>query len=240
MSRRKIKWVWISVPVLFGFLLFITPKPDIFASPSSQKSVLPLEDLIDRIQQTYNKAKYMTADFTQEAYNQTIGRSQNAKGKVYLKKPNLMRWDYEEPDIQYFIVDGKTFWWYTPESNQVIKQPTAAAFDSRIPLSFLGGLGVIRRDFHIQYSKEKISREGWLSLLLSPRNPTGAFTQLTMEVDPDVFEIRRVIMEDGFGNRTILLLSNMRVNQEISAERFRFDPPPGVQVITPEDFPGGF
>ncbi len=61
-----------------------------------------------------------------------------------------------------------------------------------------------------------------------------------MEVEPEVFEIRRVTMEDAFGNRTTLLLSDVRINQEISGERFRFDPPPGVQVITPEDFPGGF
>ncbi len=124
------------------YLLCFPPwagKSVIWGVASSPAAQLPLEELVDRIQQTYNRAEYLTANFSQEAYNKTADRTQKAKGKVYLKKPDLMRWDYEEPDLQHFIVDGKTFWWYTPQNNQVIKQPTSAAFDSRIPLSFLGG-----------------------------------------------------------------------------------------------------
>jgi outer membrane lipoprotein carrier protein len=149
-----------------------------------------------------------------------------------------MRWDYRAPDIQHFIIDGETFWWYTPQNNQVIKQPTSATFDSKIPLSFLGGVGNLRKDFHISYAKEGMSQKGWQTLLLLPKKPTGNLKQLIMEVEG--VEIRRVSMEDAFGNRTTISLSNMRINQNIPIERFRFTPPPGVQVISPEDFPTGF
>jgi outer membrane lipoprotein carrier protein len=218
---------WIAFWVLSVFLPF-----------SSSAARLPLEELIDRIQEEYNRAEDLSADFTQEAYNQAVGRAQKAKGIVYLKKPNLMRWDYGAPDPQHFIIDGETFWWYTPQSNQVIKQPASATFDSKIPLSFLGGVGNLRRDFHIRYAKEVENRKGWSSLLLLPKKATGNLKQLIMEVER--FEIRRISMEDAFGNRTTLILSNMRINPKIPVERFRFTPPPGVQVITPEDFPGGF
>jgi len=206
-------------------------------SYSFPAAALSLDELVDRIQQQYNRADDLSADFTQEAYNQAVGRTQKARGKVYLKKPNQMRWDYEKPDVQHFIIDGKTFWWYTPQNNQVIKQPASATFDSRIPLSFLGGVGNLRQDFHISYAEEA-SKEGGQTLLLLPKKTTGNLTKLIMEVKG--FEIRRVSMQDAFGNKTTLLLSNMRVNQNITIERFHFVPPPGVQVISPEDFPGGF
>lgn len=220
---------WIISGMLLSALIFT------YASPAI--AVLPLDELVDRIQQQYNQADDLCADFTQEAYNQAVGRTQKAKGKVYLKKPNLMRWDYEDPDLQHFIIDGEIFWWYTPQNNQVIKQPASATFDSKIPLSFLGGVGNLRQDFHISYAEE-VSKKGWQALLLSPKKTMGNLKQLIMEVEG--FEIRRVSMQDAFGNKTTILLSNMRINQNMTVDRFRFVPPPGVQVISPEDFPGGF
>ena len=205
---------------------------------SSSAAELPLQELIDGIQKEYNRSEDLKADFTQEAYNRAVGRSQKAKGTVYLKKPNLMRWDYAEPDLQHFVIDGDTFWWYTPENNQVIKQPASTSFDSKIPLSFLGGVGNLQQDFHISYAKKEASGKGRVALLLLPRKQGGNLKQLIMEVEG--FEIRQVSMEDAYGNLTTLVLSNMRINQKIAAERFRFVPPPGAQVISPEDFPGGF
>jgi outer membrane lipoprotein carrier protein len=219
---------WIIPGILLSILIF---------SYSSPAAVLSLDELVDRIQQQYNRAEDLNAEFTQEAYNQAVDRAQKARGKVYLKKPNLMRWDYEGPDLQHFIIDGETFWWYTPQNNQVIKQPASATFDSKIPLSFLGGVGNLRQDFHISYAEE-VSKQGWQALLLLPKKTTGNLKKLIMEVEG--FEIRRVSMQDAFGNKTTLLLSNMRINQNIAIERFRFVPPPGVQVISPEDFTGGF
>jgi outer membrane lipoprotein carrier protein len=213
-----------------------SPAAQLTQTPPSP--LVPLDKLIDSIQEAYNRADDLDADFTQEAYNRTVGRTQKAEGKVYIKKPDLMRWDYREPDPQHFIIDGKIFWWYTPQNNQVIKKPSSATFDSRIPLSFLGGVGSLRRDFDISYAKQKVSRKGWRALLLVPKKPTGNLKQLIMEVEG--VEIRRVSMEDGFGNRTTIILSNMRVNQNIPIERFSFTPPPGIQIISPEDFPGGF
>ena len=209
----------------------------LFFSYHSAAAKLPLEDLVDGIQTEYNRYEDLKADFTQEAYNKAVGRSQKARGEVYVKKPDLMRWDYAEPDLQHFIIDGETFWWYTPENNQVIKQPVTSTFDSKIPLSFLGGVGNLKQDFHISYSKKEV-RQGWSALLLVPKKPSGNLKELIMEVEG--FEVRQVSMEDGYGNLTKILLSNIRVNQGTPVERFRFTLPPGVQVITPEDFPGGF
>ena len=224
--RHKV-WVWFIV--ISGVVGFSFP---------SSAAKAELDKLIEGIQQQYNRAEDLSADFTQEAYNRTVGRTQKAKGRVFLTKPNLMRWDYDEPDLQHFIIDGETFWWYTPQNNQVVKKPASTSFDSKLPLSFLGGVGNLRQDFYISYAQEKINKRGWSSLLLLPREPTINLKQLLMDVER--FEIRRISMEDAFGNRTTIFLSNMRVNRHIPSERFRFVLPPGVQVITPQDFPGGF
>jgi outer membrane lipoprotein-sorting protein len=87
--------VWIAL----GLLFFTYP---------SQAAQLPLDELIDRIQEAYNLAEDLDADFTQEAYNKAVGRTQKAEGKVYVKKPNLMRWDYR-PTLCAGITGHPTF-----------------------------------------------------------------------------------------------------------------------------------
>src|SRR6185295_16676036 len=41
-------------------------------------------------------------------------------GKVFLKKPGLLRSDYDKPNLKSFIYDGERVWFYKPEERQVI------------------------------------------------------------------------------------------------------------------------
>ncbi|MGH9742359.1 MAG: LolA family protein, partial [Candidatus Acidiferrum sp.] len=60
-------------------------------------------------------------------------------GEVYFLRPGKMRWEYESPEKNLFLVDGKTAWFYVPADRTVTKAPAKQSTDWRTPLALLAG-----------------------------------------------------------------------------------------------------
>ena len=105
------------------------------------------DQIVDSLQKNYDATVDFVADFRQETEVKTLNRKLKASGKLYFKRPGKMLWRYEEPKGQFVLADGKNLYFYQPEQNQVIKSPLKNAFRSDIPLSFLLGLGNLRKEF---------------------------------------------------------------------------------------------
>ncbi len=106
------------------------------------------DQIVDSLQKNYDATVDFVADFRQETEVKTLNRKLKASGKLYFKRPGKMLWRYEEPKGQVVLADGKNLYFYQPEQNQVIKSPLKNAFRSDIPLSFLLGLGNLKKDFN--------------------------------------------------------------------------------------------
>jgi outer membrane lipoprotein carrier protein len=50
-----------------------------------------------------------------------------------------MRWEYERPEKDLFLVDGKTAWFYVPADHTVTRVPAKQSEDVRTPLVLLAG-----------------------------------------------------------------------------------------------------
>jgi len=50
-----------------------------------------------------------------------------------------MRWEYERPEKDLFLVDGKTAWFYVPADHTVTRVPAKQSEDLRTPLALLAG-----------------------------------------------------------------------------------------------------
>src|SRR5947208_13350038 len=100
-----------------------------------------------------------------------------------------MFWRYEEPKGQFVLADGKNLYFYQPEQNQIIKSPLKNAFRSDVPLSFLLGLGNLKKDFNIAL---KGSDEKQYTLQLEPKNESGGFSEVLLSVGKPSFDILSV------------------------------------------------
>src|SRR6476646_345215 len=109
-----------------------------------------LDQGVAGVDATYGKINDLRAEFTQSAYNRSLGQDIKAEGIVYLKKGGKMRWDYKSPSPQQIVSDGSSLWVYTPELNQVNKgnAPKALAGPAG---SFLSGLGKLREEFTVRF-----------------------------------------------------------------------------------------
>jgi len=214
---------------LFAALAALAASAGIFAGPASAAGTKAPE-IASRVQERYDETRVLTAAFTQELRVKAGGQVVRSKGRMYFEKPGRMRWEYESPEPQTIVADGKSLWIYQPADKQVLKAPLEQAFQSNTPVSFLFGIAKIGRDFEATLAKP--GPEGAPRLALRPKKEEGgALGLLTLEIDPATYDVRAAIVEDPLGNVTEVRLIDAQRNGKVNASLFRFERPKGVDVI---------
>ncbi len=186
------------------------------------------EAIVDGLQRSYDATVDFVADFRQETDVKTLGRSLKASGKVSFKRPGKMLWTYETPKGQFVLADGKHLYFYQPEQNQVIKSPLKNAFRGDIPLSFLLGLGNLKKDFN---ASVKASDENQNVLRLEPKGEAGGPNEILVGVSKSSSDILWVSVRDAANNLTTLRFSNMRKGVGIKDSLFQVQVPSGADVV---------
>jgi outer membrane lipoprotein carrier protein len=186
------------------------------------------EAIIERLQKNYDLMADFVADFRQETDVKTLNRSLKASGKVSFKRPGKMLWLYEEPKGQFVLADGKHLYFYQPDQNQVIKSPLKNAFRGDIPLSFLLGLGNLKKDFNATL---KASENNQYVLRLEPKGEAGGYSEILMGVDKTSADIDWVSVRDAANNLTTLSFSAMRKGVGLKDSLFRVQIPDGADVV---------
>ena len=208
---------------ILPLLLALTAGTQSFAAESRSA-----DQIVDSLQRNYDATVDFIADFRQETEVKTLNRKLKASGKLYFKRPGKMLWRYEEPKGQLVLADGKNLYFYQPEQNQVIKSPLKNAFRSDIPLSFLLGLGNLKKDFNATL---KATEESQYVLLLEPKGELGGFSEVLVGVGRKTLDIDWVSVRDAAANVTTIRFSAMRKGVGVDESLFRFQVPDGVDVV---------
>ncbi|HEY7555412.1 MAG TPA: outer membrane lipoprotein carrier protein LolA [Candidatus Binatia bacterium] len=184
--------------------------------------------VVDRLQRNYDATTDFVADFRQETEVKTLNRSLKAWGKLSFKRPGKMLWRYDTPKDQFVLADGKHLYFYQPEQNQIIKSPLKNAFRTDIPLSFLLGLGNLKKDFDATL---KATQESQNILRLVPKADAGGYSDIEMGVSKNSSDILWVNVRDGAGNLTTLQFSQMRKGVGLKDSLFLLQIPNGADVV---------
>src|ERR671918_2851472 len=131
--------------------------------------------IVDSLQKSYETTADFVANFRQETEVKTLNRNLKAWGQVSFKRPGKMFWRYDEPKGQFVLADGKHLYFYQPEQNQIIKSPLKNAFRGDIPLSFLLGLGNLKKEFNASL---KGTEDNLYVLRLVPKGEAGGFSEV--------------------------------------------------------------
>lgn len=183
--------------------------------------------ILDQVQARYDTTRDFTAEVRQELIPSSGGKPIVASGTVAFQKPGKMRWTMTDGVSQVIVADGTTLWFYEPEEQQVLKAPFEAAFRSTTPISFLTGVGRLRDDFTARVERDG---DGPLRLVLTPRRE-GELGTLLLSVDPASHDIIGAEITDPIGNVTRLRFAKLVRNAGIDPAAFRFEVPPGVDVV---------
>jgi len=189
--------------------------------------------LLACLQERYRGVSDVAARFTQVSRVATLGRARTRTGTMVFAAPGRMRWDYDPPDPQLIVADGKTLWLYRPERRQVVARPLDAAFARQTPLLFLLGRGDLGEEFTWPAGEVAPGAAGTAAVALTPRAPSPDLARLVLEVEPGSCRLAGTVIEDAFGNVTSLAFTDERRDAGADPERFRFTPPAGVEVLRP-------
>jgi len=91
---------------------------------------------LDLFESRYRSAKALSAVFL-EQFSDNGKLVRKEAGRAYFLHPGRMRWDYEAPEKNMFLVDGKYVWFYSPADHTATRMPTRKSEDWRTPLAFL-------------------------------------------------------------------------------------------------------
>ena len=181
------------------------------------------------LQAKYDKIRDFTADFVQQYGGGIRKRTLTEKGKVQIKKPGKMRWDYTEPEKKVFVSDGSQIYLYVPADNQVTVSPVPKQDEATTSVLFLVGKGDLTRDFNVTFSPD--APAGTYALRLDPKLPERDYDWLEVVIDQSTLQIRSLKAADRQGGQSTFHFSNFKENVGLSDKTFAFSIPRGADVI---------
>jgi outer membrane lipoprotein carrier protein len=205
----------------------------VYAQCQSQAAELPpIDDVVSRLQQTYEKTVDFKADFIQETTVKSIKKTDVEEGHVFFKNPRNMLWNYTKPKAKKLVINSKKAWLYLPQEKMAYTQDSDYIFQSKVLIKFLSGLGKLKDDFTIEYAKPKaLDKNDNYILILTPLERSSAYNTLQINVDKNNFYILQVNFDDVLGNSTTLRFSNISINTGLAPKIFQFQPPAGVSIF---------
>jgi len=178
----------------------------------------------------YNHLRSLQAEFTEIYRGNGMDRSE--LGTLWLKKPRKMRWEYRSPREKLFLSDGENAWFYVPGEQQARKEPFKKLEDLRSPLGFLLGRTRLEKELKGLSLAPDVAPLDAKNVVLRgiPNGMQEQINEVLLEITPDS-RIVRIILEGTDDATTEYRLSDQKENVAVADERFRFEPPPGVETI---------
>jgi outer membrane lipoprotein carrier protein len=185
------------------------------------------EKLLSDLQLSYSKVKNFKSEFSQQSYLASLDITEGSTGKVIFEKPGNMKWIYEKPERQEFLLANSNAYFYQPEQKQLVIDRLDQILLSEIPVAFMMGVGNLKQDFSID-SACKVN-QGFL-VSLNPTRKTLNLKQLKILIDKNSFYPIGAKVIDESDNVTSVVFSNMIQNSSLENNTFNPDYPSGIDI----------
>ena len=166
----------------------------------------------------FNNLSTLEAEFIQKNYNTNDQLITEARGKVYLKRPNQLYWHTHQPNEQIMVASGSFFWFYDVDLEQASKRHIDHIRTS--PLYWL------------------IAKNAKKDAQLIGQNDTTQWYQTTHQNAPFdrikfAFTNKQLSALElhNIHGKLIIDLIAVHINQPIDDSLFIFNAPAGVDVI---------
>jgi outer membrane lipoprotein carrier protein len=204
--------------------------------PIDSKAYQEVRDVVKQIQARYEKTKDLQADFVQKTRIEGFERPVISSGKVYLKKPGRLRWDYLDPAHEEIYVNQDDVRVYVPEHKQVLVGKLTQMAASQAPLELLQGAARLDESFDIAPTPGNERGTGGVRLItLFPKakEPESSrnLQRIVVEVFPKTYFLRTVSLHEISGNVATFEFSELKPNIGLGNEVFDFKTPPDVEVV---------
>ena len=216
LDRLKSRAIWSALHVVCCGLLFLTPALAA-GDEDNEKALKEVREVVKQLQTRYEKTKDLQADFTQKTTIEGFERPITSSGKVSIKKPGRLRWNYLDPSVEDIYVNRDDVKVYVPEHKQVL-------------------VGKLEESFDIEPTPGKGRGVGGIRLLtLLPKSREGeagrSLQRIVLEVFPKTYFIRTVTLYEMSGNVASFEFSSLQSNLGLADSFFDLKLPADVEVV---------
>lgn len=180
---------------------------------------------IERFKTFLRTTQSASATFEQKVYDRNRKLVQEAGGRFVFLRPGRFRWTYATPTEQVIVGDGERVWIHDRDLNQVTVRRLSTALGST-PAALLAGAGDIEAAFALSEAGERDGLE-WLEA--RPRESEAGFERIQLGFGAS--GVQAMELTDHFGQTTVLRFRDLVRNPKLDAAEFRFQPPPGTDVL---------
>lgn len=199
---------------MIAMLLLVGSSSWLYAQTATQQ----LQDFAKNVQAA-------TGHFSQRTIDaQGVARPEQS-GDFAFQRPGQFKWQIEKPYEQLVLSDGKQLYQYDPDLNQLTQRGVDQAVGAS-PAAILFGSGDIDQNFDVT---ERPEAEGLQWLRASPKAKDAGFDYVDIGFKSK--QPVRIVLLDGFGQQTIIDLSQVQTNVSLDAKDFSFVPPANVDVV---------
>jgi outer membrane lipoprotein carrier protein len=178
-------------------------------------------DEADQLHQHLAAVTALSANFSQQQFDETGQLIDVSSGSMALQKPNLVRWHIEDPFEQVLIGDGRWLWQHDVELAQVVRRPYPPDTSQTPLLVFNESLESLNLNYQVNMNDAQC-------FVLSPNDTTSLFASMTLCFDDQV--LSEFSMLDGFGQLTKVSLRDVTSGAPM-AEEFLFMLPDDAELI---------
>lgn len=166
---------------------------------------LSADDVVAKVQDFYLQTQHLTALFRQTYTNSTFGKKSVSDGKVWIKKPGKMRWDYvkkgKKKQVSKSFISNGTLLWAVEHDNKQITRTQIEEDILPVAVTFLFGKGDLARDFAAELDTSgTYGQSKDYVLKLTPRKPSAQYKLLYLVVAPDNFRVKQSIVVEASEN----------------------------------------
>ena len=167
----------------------------------------------------------LRADFRQRVIDSRQQLVEDSAGRVLMQRPGRFRWDYQQPHARAIVADGQKLWLYEADLDQVIIRQLEDGIGDT-PAALLTGRQDVLERFTISKSWQADGIQ-WVALV--PKAADADFAAVRLAFDgPKLVNLE---LDDRLGQQTRLDFSRVELNPRLDDRSFRFDIPPGADVI---------
>ena len=226
----------VRVGLAFVCTWVLLPVPFLGADESDENALKEVREVVKQLQARYERTKDLQADFTQKTTIEGFERPITSSGKVYIKKPGRLRWNYLDPSVEDIHVNLDDIKVYVPEHKQVLVGKLTQMAASKAPLELLQGAAKLEESFDIEPTPGKGRGVGGIRLLtLLPKSREGeagrSLQRIVLEVFPKTYFIRTISLYELSGNVASFEFSSLQSNVGLGDSLFDLKLPAGVEVV---------
>jgi outer membrane lipoprotein carrier protein len=235
-SASAIPSCLVRVGLAFVCALALLPVPFLSAEEGDEKALGEVREVVKQLQARYEKTKDLQADFTQKTIIEGFERPITSSGKVYIKKPGRLRWNYLDPSVEDIYVNRDDIKVYVPEHKQVLVGKLTQMAASKAPLELLQGAAKLEESFDIEPTPGKGRGVGGIRLLtLLPKSRDAevgrSLQRIVLEVFPKTYFIRTISLYEVSGNVASFEFSSLQPNMGLGDSIFDLKLPADVSVM---------